>query len=81
MADFIDIIKEKNRRLESVPDKFLSSVKKSERQVYENIILLLGQLKLKNGQILGTIENLNIAAEITAQLKQALYGSEYLDEL
>lgn len=79
MADFLDLIKEKNRRLESIPDKFLSRVRKSERQVYENVIELLGQLEQKNGKFLSTIENVRIAGQINDELKRALYGSDYLN--
>lgn len=77
MPDFLSIIKEKNARLESVPDKFLSNVKKSERQVYENVIALLSQLDQKGGKFVPSVKNLRIVAQINAELKKALLSSEY----
>lgn len=78
MPDFLSIIQEKNRRLESVPEKFFSRVKKSERQVYENVIELLSLLDQKNGQFVASVKNLRIVAQINEELKKALYGSDYL---
>jgi hypothetical protein len=69
MPDFLDLIKEKNRRLESIPEKFLSQVRKSERQVYENVIELLGQLEQRGGKFVASIENVKIAGQINAELK------------
>lgn len=77
MPDFLSIIKEKNRRLESVPEEFLSRVKKSERQVYENVIELLSSLEQKSGQFVASVKNLRVVAQINDELKKALVGSEY----
>ena len=61
-----------------MPDKFLSQVKKSERQVYENVIELLGSLDQKSGQFVASVRNLRIVAQINDELKRALYGSDYV---
>lgn len=75
--DFLSLIREKNNRLDSVPGEFISRVKKTERQIYQGIIELLGQLEMKGGRFLPTPENIRIASLINEQIKVVLVGSDY----
>jgi len=64
-------------RLTSVPDDFLSSIPKSERQVYDMVVELLSRLEVKNGSYVISDKNLKIAAQISQELKSVLLSSDY----
>lgn len=79
MPDLRDIIERKIKRLESVPDKFISNVDKAERSVYSKMIELLNALKLdKNGNVIRSKANLARVEEIVKEMKKVLYGSDYI---
>jgi len=46
MPDLKAIIDEKVRRLETIPDKFLSAVDRAEKTVYASLQELLDQIKV-----------------------------------
>lgn len=75
--DFIDLIKGKARRLDSVPDEFLSSVKKSQREVYEAVLQMLSEMEVKGGQFVASKKNLELAYQINERLKQVMAAGDY----
>ena len=75
--DFYSIILEKNRNLDEIPDKFLTGVKRSEKQIYAGLVELLNQLEIVDGRFAVTDANIRLAAQINEQLKQVMVGSEY----
>ena len=75
----LEIIKEKNKRLVSIPNKFYSSVQKTEVDIYAKLLGLLERLKTDaKGQIIRSKANLLIADEINVELKKVLYSSDYI---
>ena len=79
MPTLKQLIEDKNRRLVSVPNKFYSNVEKSENQIYSRLLELLSKLKTdKDGNFTRTIANLNLSEQINKELKNVVYGSEYL---
>lgn len=75
--DFIDLIKGKARRLDSVPDEFLSSVKKSQREVYEAVLQMLSEMEVKGGQFIASKKNLELAYKINERLKGVMAAGDY----
>lgn len=74
---FIEIIKRKADNLDAIPDKFLSGVKRSEKEIFAGILELLSQLEVRNGVFVASPENLRIASTINEQIKQVMLSSEY----
>lgn len=80
------IIQEKEKNLNKIPDKLLTQIQKSERDIYARIVSLIGQLKQdSDGKIFFTgaagKKNQAIAADITNELKTVLTDKEYLNAL
>ncbi len=75
--DFYKIILEKNANLDDIPDKFLTGVKRSEKEIYAGLVELLNQLEIVDGRFAVTEQNIRLAAQINEQLKQVMVGSEY----
>lgn len=73
----IDMIRSKARRLQTVPDKFLSGVRKSEKEVYEAVIELLSRMEVKSGQFVASRANLEIAGEVNELLRSVMAQGEY----
>lgn len=78
MATLAELIAEKNRRLEEIPVKFQGSVERLQKQIFNRIIELVGQLQTRNGDILMSQKNLVIAQEINDELKKVLNQREYV---
>ena len=76
-----EILKKKNARLLSVPDKFLSGVEKSQKAVLLKLISLLDRLDVTAGNIDRSIKNLNTIPGITDTLKNDLLSSEYYKQV
>jgi len=76
-SEILKLIKAKTARLESVPEKLISKTLKAEKQIFDGIIELIGQLETKNGLFVQSVKNLEIAAKINSQLKEVLLQSEY----
>lgn len=82
MPDLKAIISDKVRRLETIPDAFLSNIERTEKGVYAKLLELLDQLKVDaSGNVVMTKANLAKAEAITTELKKVLYGSEYTKAL
>lgn len=78
MPSFEDLIKEKSKRLESVPLKFQTAFEKQQRAILDEIIALTNELDIKNGEILINKANLQIISRIDTRLKEVFLNDEYL---
>lgn len=79
MANILDLITKKVDALDSIPKKFLTNVEKSQYEILDKLIQLMGRLSLnKEGMIEMTAENLAIADEINAELGQVFLRSDYI---
>lgn len=82
MPDLRDIIEKKVRRLETVPDKFLSGIERAEKSIYSDLLTLLDSIKTdKAGNIVRSKANLAKVEEVISQLKKVTYGKEYTQNL
>lgn len=75
----LQLIKNKNKRLNSIPDKFLSSVEKAQIKIYDEIVDLIAELETKNGKFIPNKKNLDIVSTITSDLRKVLLKGEYAD--
>lgn len=77
-----EIIKEKTKRLDEIPDAFFSSVEKSQKAIYNTLISRLGSLDLDaNGFVKIIKKNLKIIDSIITDLPQITSNSGYLKAL
>ena len=74
----LQIIQRKNERLETIPDLFQSNVEKLQRRIYNRITELIGELDVKDGQIVMSEANLLRVQTINDELKRVLGGKEIL---
>ena len=74
----LELIAEKNRRLETIPAEFQSNVEKLQRGIYNRITELIGELEVKNGQIVMSEANLLRVEQINDEMKKVLNGKEYI---
>lgn len=75
----LQIIDRKNQRIEDIPEAFQSSVEKLQRRLYNRITELIGQLEVRDGQIVMSEANLLRVQNINDELKQVLNGREYIE--
>lgn len=75
----LELIAQKNQRLEDIPDAFQSSVEKLQRKLFNRITELIGELQTKDGQIVMSEANLLRVQNINDELKRVLNGKEYID--
>lgn len=75
------IIKKKVERLETVPDNLAISVKKAQKDIYNEILDLLGKLERKEGMITMSKSNLLLIDEITLKTRKVVLGSDYVDSV
>lgn len=78
MASFEELIKEKSKKLSSVPLALQTSFEKQQAKVLEEIILLTNDLDIKNGEILINKNNLDLISKIDSDLKKVFLNDEYL---
>lgn len=77
-----ELIEEKEKNLNRIPDKLLTDIQKSEKEIYGKIISLLDKLKRdSSGNIEISKANIAIAADITNELKIILNTKSYLKSL
>src|SRR3990167_2763004 len=74
----LELIAEKNRRLETIPAEFQSNVERLQRGIYNRITELIGELEVKNGQIVMSEANLLRVEMINEEMKKVLNGKEYI---
>ncbi len=72
------LIKEKSNRLNDIPLKLQTTVIKQQKQVLDEILSLLNDLDVKNGQIVISKENLRTIERISDDLKKVFLNDEYL---
>lgn len=75
----LEIIAQKNQRLEDIPAEFQSSVEKLQRDLYNKIIQHINMLEVRNGQIVMSEANLLRVQQINDELKQVLNGKDYIN--
>lgn len=73
-----DLLKSRLSRLESIPDKFLSDVEKSEKKILVDIIEQVSRLELEEGLFVKSEANLQLIASIREQIKRSIVSSPYL---
>lgn len=79
MADALEtIIKKKVGRLETVPNALADGTKKAQKQIFADILDLLGELDRDNGKILMSKKNLIKIDEIILKTKSVITGSDYV---
>lgn len=74
----LQIIQKKNDRINDIPEAFQSSVERLQRRIYNRITELIGQLDVKDGQIVMSEANLLRVQTINDELKQVLNSREYI---
>jgi len=79
MASLNDLIQTKSDRLDSVPDDFSSKVGRSQRAIFDELLILLGEFDVKDGIIQASSENLARVQVVGEQLKQIVFGSGYTE--
>lgn len=78
MPSFEELIKEKSKRLESIPLKMQTAFDKQQKAVLDEISLLINELDIKAGQILINKNNLDLIAKIDTDLKKVFLNEDYL---
>jgi hypothetical protein len=75
-----EIIIKKSKLLDAIPNKFLTSVEKSQKVLYNEMVVLLNKLELtSDGRLVLSQSNYNIAAKISEDLKTVLLESPYTE--
>lgn len=72
------LIKEKSNRLNDIPLELQTTVIRQQKQVLDEILSLLNDLDVKNGQIVISKENLRTIERISNDLKKVFLNDEYL---
>jgi hypothetical protein len=79
VAGVEDIISQKLNRLDSVPDAFTSKVAQSQKQIFNEIRLLLEQFERDDsGNLLTSERNILLMSEMRSKLREVMTRSEYL---
>lgn len=72
------ILNEKNKRLESVPLAFQTSLERQQKKILLNIQSELSRLEMDGDRIAINSNNLKIVANISDELKTIFYSEDYL---
>lgn len=78
MASLEQLIKEKSKRLEDVPLSLQTTVMKQQKQVLDEILVLINDLDVKNGQFVISKQNIKTIEKISDDLKKVFLNDEYL---
>jgi len=82
MATLAEVIKAKQARFDSVPNNYVNAVAKSQTEIFDGILVLLGRLERDAANnILPTADNLRTVDLIVDQTKLVLQGSSYVNAL
>lgn len=76
-SPFIDLIKKKAENIDTIPDKFLSGVKRSEKEILNAVLILVRQLEVIDGLFVASPRNLELASQINEKIKAVMLQSEY----
>lgn len=74
-----EIIRQKSKRLQDVPDEFLTQVEKSQKQIFTRILASLDKLQRKGDMIAISTKNLSVVDDIISDLRDVVYNSDYTD--
>lgn len=74
-----EIIEQKSRKLNAIPNKFLNSVEKAQKVLYNEMTVLMNSLETVNGNLVVSSKNFNIAKKISEDLKAVLLESPYTE--
>lgn len=81
MPKLQQIIDERLKRYESIPDKLVSGVDKAQRALLKEIEDIMATLDVVDGKIALTESNLKKVGVITEDLKKAFYGTDYVESV
>jgi len=74
-----ELIERRVKRIETVPDKLLSSIDKANELLFKQMLKELNGLTISEGKYEATADNLARINAIVEALKKALFGSEYIE--
>jgi len=78
MASFDDLVKQKIKLLETVPDSIATAAERAQREAWRKISPLLAEMDVDaNGNIAQTEDNIRRIGGITDELNKVLAGGEY----
>ena len=75
------LIQERIDRLESVPEKLITVIDRQEEKLFKQILKDLDGLKIVDGKIEASKDNLAKINSILENLKRTLFGSDYLNAI
>lgn len=75
------LVQQRIDRLESVPAKLQTVIDSKDELLFKQILKDLGALKVEDGKIVASKENLSKINGILENLKKTLFGSDYLDAI
>jgi hypothetical protein len=78
MASLEQLIKEKSKRLNDIPLSLQTTVIKQQKEVLDEILFLIGDLDVKNGQFVISKQNIKTIEKISDDLKKVFLNDEYL---
>lgn len=76
-----DWLNSKDEHYENVPEEFIESVQKSQKEIISEVEKLLGQLETQNGVIVLNDKNISLINSIDSRLKDAVFSDEYIESL
>jgi len=75
------LIQQRIDRLDSVPDSLITVIEKNELRLFKQLLADLNRLKLVDGRIEASRENLAKITGIIENLKRTFFGKEYVDAI
>lgn len=79
MPTFLEILAEKSRKLETVPDAFLTASQRFQKEAFDIVQTIVRGLSTTNGQIDMTSTNLARIERVDRLLKQAMSQGDYFN--
>ena len=73
-----EIILAKEQRLEDIPNEFLTSVEKLQKDILKTILKYVGQLEKVGDKLKVSARNFEISAQIVEELKKIIVGEDYI---
>lgn len=78
MPSFEELIKQKSKRLNDIPLALQTAFEKQQSGILDEVLMLLNDLDVKNGEILINKANLSIISKIDSDLKNVFLNEDYL---
>lgn len=75
------IFSQRLKRLQSIPDKFISDTQKAEKKIISGILDTINQLEIKDGFIVKSKANLTAIAQIASDIKSVVLQSDYVQSV